>query len=137
MRPIVYLDLEDIVELDAAIRGATARAPMSWAALESAVGTPRQTVGGHDAYPTLFDKAYALGRGIAYGHPFDDGNKRLAWAAIMLFLSLNGLDVAVQRGETAPFVSALACGELDRSAFVEWLRPRSRPLYSAIAASVT
>ncbi|MGD1804909.1 type II toxin-antitoxin system death-on-curing family toxin [Dapis sp. BLCC M126] len=45
-------------------------------ALESAVAQPEATFAGEDLYPTVIDKAAALGFLIIMNHPFIDGNKR-------------------------------------------------------------
>lgn len=52
-----YLDIEDILELDASLSG-SARASGSWPALEGAIGVQGQSAGGEDAYPTLVHKAF-------------------------------------------------------------------------------
>lgn len=44
-------------------------------AIASAVAQPRMSVAGGDAYPTLTDKAAALGYALAGNHGFIDGNK--------------------------------------------------------------
>ena len=50
--------------------------------LESALAQPRATFGGTDLHPTLVSKAAALGISLAMNHPFVDGNKRIAHAAM-------------------------------------------------------
>jgi death-on-curing protein len=54
--------------------------------LESAIAQPRMTFGGEDLYPSLLEKAAALGFSIIMNHPFVDGNKRTGHAAIETFL---------------------------------------------------
>ncbi|MFZ1396315.1 MAG: Fic family protein, partial [Candidatus Promineifilaceae bacterium] len=44
--------------------------------LESALAQPRMTFDGQELYPTLAEKAAALGFSIIQNHPFVDGNKR-------------------------------------------------------------
>ena len=44
---------------------------------------------GHDAYPTVLDRAAALLHSIAMNHALVDGNKRLALAALLALLGLN------------------------------------------------
>jgi death on curing protein len=39
------------------------------------------TFGGEDLYPTLHDKAVAMGLALASDHPFIDANKRTAYVA--------------------------------------------------------
>jgi death-on-curing protein len=63
------------------------------ALLESAVGQPRQSFDGADLYPSVFEKAAVLSRGIICSHVFLDGNKRTGLAAAALFLQYNGYDL--------------------------------------------
>lgn len=62
-------------------------------AIASAVAHPRVSVGGQDAYPTLTEKAAALGYSLVRSHGFVDGNKRIAHAAMEVFLVLNGVEI--------------------------------------------
>ncbi len=58
--------------------------------LESALEKPVVTVGGRDAYETLFMKVAAIGHEIAHGHVFQDANKRTAIETIRVTLAWNG-----------------------------------------------
>ena len=58
--------------------------------LESVVEKPVVSVGGDDAYSTLFLKVSAIGHGIAHGHVFNDGNKRTAIQVMTACLAWNG-----------------------------------------------
>lgn len=58
--------------------------------LDAAVGRPQATVFGDDAYPSIWDKAAAVLHSLAANRQFVDGNKRVAWNAMELFLDLNG-----------------------------------------------
>ena len=51
-------------------------------ALESAVAQPRMTFNGEELYPTIVEKASALGFSLIQNHPFVDGNKRAGHAAM-------------------------------------------------------
>jgi prophage maintenance system killer protein len=66
-------------------------------ALESALAQPKVTFGSEDLYPSVVEKASALAFGLAMNHPFIDGNKRIAHAAMAVFVDLNGhaLDATV------------------------------------------
>lgn len=44
--------------------------------LDSAIARPFQSFGGEDLYPSVFEKAAAIGESIIMNHPFIDGNKR-------------------------------------------------------------
>lgn len=61
--------------------------------LESAIAQPRMTFGGEELYPTIVEKASALGFSLIKNHPFIDGNKRIGHAAMEVFLVLNGFAV--------------------------------------------
>jgi death on curing protein len=80
------------------------------------------TFGGEDLYPTIIDKASALGFSIVMNHPFLDGNKRTGHAAMETFLILNGLEINTSVDEQERVILALASGELERAAFTNWLQ---------------
>lgn len=90
--------------------------------LESAITQPRMTFNGAELYPSLIEKAAAIGFSIIMNHPFIDGNKRTGHAAAETFLILNGLEISAFVDEQERFVLAIASGELGREAFVEWLQ---------------
>jgi death-on-curing protein len=52
------------------------------------------TFGGEELYPTIVEKASALGYSIIKNHPFIDGNKRAGHAAMEVFLVLNGFEIS-------------------------------------------
>jgi death-on-curing protein len=83
-----YLTLAEIVNIHQWITDATGGASgiRDLAALESAIAQPKATFDMNDLYPTLVEKAAALCFSIVQGHPFLDGNKRAAHAAIAVFL---------------------------------------------------
>ncbi|MBE9199630.1 MULTISPECIES: type II toxin-antitoxin system death-on-curing family toxin [unclassified Nodularia (in: cyanobacteria)] len=90
--------------------------------LESALAQPGMTFGGEDLYPTVIDKAIALGFSIIMNHPFIDGNKRTGHAAMEIFLILNGMEISASVDEQEQVILAVASGDLRRKAFGEWLR---------------
>jgi len=63
-------------------------------AIASALSQPKVSVGGQDAYPTLIEKAAALGYSLIRNHGFLDGNKRIAHAAMEVFLVMNGMEIS-------------------------------------------
>jgi death-on-curing protein len=90
--------------------------------LDSAVAQPRTSFGGKNLYPTLADKAAALAFSLVMNHPFADGNKRTGYGAMMTFLSRNGYTIAAPMDERESVFLRLAAGELDREAFLGWVR---------------
>jgi len=92
------------------------------AALESALAQPRMTFAGEDLYPTVVEKAGALGYALIQNHPFVDGNKRTGHAAMEVFLVLNGYEMRAGVDEQEQIILQVAAGERNREAFTEWLR---------------
>lgn len=76
--------------------------------LESAIAQPRMTFGGEDLYPSLLEKAAALGFSIIMNHPFVDGNKRTGHAATETFLVLNGMEINASVDKQERLVLAIA-----------------------------
>jgi death-on-curing protein len=62
--------------------------------LDSALHAPQAGFGDEDFYPDIEQKAAVLAVRIARNHPLPDGNKRLAWQSLTIFLGLNGYDLA-------------------------------------------
>ncbi|MEA3349311.1 MAG: type II toxin-antitoxin system death-on-curing family toxin [Chloroflexota bacterium] len=91
-------------------------------ALESAIAQPRMTFGGEELYPTIIEKAVALGYSIVKNHPFVDGNKRAGHAAVEVFLVLNGHEIKASTDEQEQVVLRIASGKLSREEFEGWLR---------------
>ena len=92
-------------------------------ALESAVAQPHMTFGGEELYPTVVEKASALGFSLVMNmnHPFVDGNKRIGHAAMETFLVLNGFEINASVDEQERVILQLAASELDRDEFTKWL----------------
>lgn len=91
-------------------------------ALESAVAQPQMTFAGHDLYPTVVEKAAALGFSLIQNHPFIDGNKRTGHAAMEMYLLLNGSEIDASISEQVDVILSIASGEMDREAFATWLK---------------
>jgi death-on-curing protein len=91
-------------------------------ALESAIAQPRMTFNGKELYPTIVEKASALGFSLIQNHPFVDGNKRAGHAAMETFLMLNGFEISASMDEQADVVLGVAAGKIDRNVFTDWLR---------------
>lgn len=91
--------------------------------LESAMARPRNKHAYGEEDP--FALAAAYGFGVARNHPFADGNKRTAWVMTRLFLKLNGVTIAFDKGDAIRTMLALAAGELEEAAFADWLRAQA------------
>jgi death-on-curing protein len=71
--------------------------------LDSAINRPRQSAFGEDAYKTIFEKSAALFQSLAQNHPFYNANKRTAYAALKIFLLLNGYSIEAEQQEKEDF----------------------------------
>lgn len=90
--------------------------------LLSALGRPVNRLAYGEPEPDLLDLAAAYAFGLAANHPFNDGNKRTAWACCVLFLLRNDAGLAVQPGDVVRQMVLLASRGLDEAGFAAWLR---------------
>lgn len=89
--------------------------------LESALARPRQIL----AYTPEVDLAAlaaAYGYGLARGHAYNDGNKRVAFVVMAVFLGLNGRDFTASEADVVTTIVALASGKLDEETLADWIR---------------
>ena len=89
--------------------------------LESALAAPFQTFGGQDLYPALIQKAACLGFSLVSNHPFVDGNKRIGIHTMLVFLTLNGVEIECSEQELIDVGLALADGKMNSEALAMWL----------------
>ena len=120
---MIFLTIEEVKELHVEILACTGGLPgiRDTNALDSAVAQPRMSFGGEALYPTLAEKAVALGFSLIKNHAFVDGNKRIGHAAMETFLVMNGSTIVASVDEQEAIVLDLAAGKIDRGAFTEWL----------------
>ncbi len=91
-------------------------------ALDSALARPFQTFGGSDLYPTLFEKAAAIGESIIMNHPFVDGNKRTGYLLLEAILRNEGYKINSSDNDLYTFVINISTGALSFEGIVEWLK---------------
>lgn len=89
--------------------------------LESAVARPQSSVFGQDAYPTLIEKAAAMLHSLILNHPFYDGNKRTAFAAVGLFLNFNGISITGEHREVEDFIVCTTQRHFSVQTIADWL----------------
>ena len=80
-----------------------------------------------DLYATVVDKASALAFGLSMNHPFIDGNKRIAHAAMAVFLDLNGSAIEATVEEQERLMLDLAAGQVPRVDLTAWLNRHISP----------
>jgi death on curing protein len=123
-----YLTIEEVLRLHDRVieRTGGSAGVRDRGALESAVAQPQMTFSGDDLYPTLPEKAATLCFSLAMNHPFVDGNKRTAHAAMEVFLILNGFEIRSSVDDQEAMMLSLATGILKREGLTEWLKQQIR-----------
>jgi death on curing protein len=75
--------------------------------------------------PSILAAAY--GFGLATSHPYRDGNKRIAFLTMVVFLGLNGWDLEATDAEVVATMLALADGRLSEVELASWLQAHLLP----------
>lgn len=89
-------------------------------ALESALARPVNRF--HYGETDLAALAAAYAFGLARNHAFVDGNKRIAFLAMMIFLRLNRVAFAPDPARATAIIMSLAAGETSEDALTRWVR---------------
>lgn len=90
-------------------------------ALEAALARARQKWS-YDPESDLATLAAAYAFGLTTAHPFNDGNKRIGFLAMVIFLGLNGKDLDASETEVVQVMVALAAGSLGEVQLAKWIR---------------
>jgi death on curing protein len=121
----IYLTLEEALRIHELLIDAFggARGVRDAGLVESALLRPQTGY-----YADLIEEAAALWESLAMNHGFIDGNKRVAYACVELFLQMNGLDIAADNDELERFIySNLEAGTFRKDVIDLWLRGRTVP----------
>ncbi|MDA9499057.1 death-on-curing protein [Bradyrhizobium sp. CCBAU 11357] len=70
----------------------------------------------------LDELAAAHAFGLAKNHAFVDGNKRIAFMAMMIFLHKNGVAFSPDPAEATTIILSLAAGEVSEQSLARWIR---------------
>ena len=107
---MMFLDLDDAVAIiDELGIGPTRDVGL----LDSAMHRPQSTAFGELAYPTIHLQAAVLLESLARNHPLMDGNKRLAWTAVVVFYGMNGVRLRAPHDDAYELVIAVSTSERD------------------------
>ena len=90
-------------------------------ALEAALDRARQKWN-YDPESDLAMLAAAYAFGLTTAHPFNDGNKRIGFLAMAIFLGLNGKDLDASETEVVQVMVALAAASLGEAQLAKWIR---------------
>jgi death-on-curing protein len=82
-------------------------------------------------YADLVEEAAAVWESLAINHGFIDGNKRVAFAALLTFLGLNGLRLTAEPDDVIAFIyHHLEAGTFRKDVLDAWLRANTAPAAS-------
>jgi death-on-curing protein len=100
-------------------------------ALESALLRPQTGY-----YDTVIHEAAALFESLVQNHPFVDGNKRVAFAVVDVFLRINGYSIIADSRAIYEFMMRLfEARKFDLEHLVPWLQENVRPIARSISAT--
>ena len=94
--------------------------------LESALARPLN-LHAYEDVSDVFALAACYGVALAKNHPFNDGNKRIAFIAALTFALLNGWLIVADQAEAAAVMLGIAAGDLGQPEFAAWLRNHATP----------
>jgi death-on-curing protein len=95
--------------------------------LSSAVAAPQASFGGQSPYADLTEVAAAYLFYLCRNHAFNDGNKRAAMAAAIVFLRLNNVEPAADSDAWEALVLDVASSTLDREQTTDRVRRLLKP----------
>ena len=94
-------------------------------ALDAALDRPRNKLAYGETRLAHLAAAYAFG--LTRGHAFIDGNKRIGFAAMLVFLGLNGRALRAPEPEATALMFALAAGEVGEEQAADWISRHCEP----------
>ena len=118
-----YIDLAEYFWLAEQVTGIDTTTLLKASRVEladSALHAPAAGFGDDDFHPDLYDKAAVLTCRLAWNHPLPDGNKRAAWAALSMFVDLNGGHWTPDPPDTDEAVNAMIAINIPRNE-AEWV----------------
>ena len=95
--------------------------------LDASLAVARQGFDGQYAHEFPFGMAAAYGFHLAMNHPFRDGNKRAAFAAMVAFLHMNGWSFEIRDEDAAQIMIDLIEQRHDKPWLAGILEGASRP----------
>src|SRR3990170_8768866 len=94
-------------------------------ALEAALARPRHRWS-YEPQAGMPDLAAAYAYGLIKGHPYVDGNKRVALIVLVAFLDLNGVELTATDDEAVLTMVAVAAGRVTEQQLADWIGAHSR-----------
>jgi len=94
--------------------------------LQSALARPQQRWT-YEPDADMPDLAAAYGFGLVKNHPFQDGNKRVGFLTMVVFLGLNGFAFKASQESVVTTIVGLAAGQVTEHELAAWIRLNSKP----------
>jgi death-on-curing protein len=118
----IWLDVDEVVDMHAEqlARFGGPEGVRDRGLLESAIVRPVNQW--HYGQTDLAALAAAYAFGLARNHAFVDGNKRIAFHAMMVFLRGNGIAFAPDPAHATTIILSLAAGEVSEESLTRWIR---------------
>ena len=119
-----YLNAAEVFAIHKQIVESTGKNPIvrEHGLLFSICEKPKASFGGTELYPSLFLKAAVLLEALTNYHIFFDGNKRTAWTATSVFLSLNGYHIKPSETIAFRLMLGVAKKKHDLASIQAWLK---------------
>ena len=95
--------------------------------LDSALARPKNLYA-YEGIEDIWRLGVSYAVGILRNHPFSDGNKRVAFVALNIFLNLNGLRLKVDPLEAGDTFVAAAAGEISEKDLGAWVFKHITPI---------
>lgn len=90
--------------------------------VSSAIAVPQATFEGKHLHADLYEMAAAYAFHLCQNHPFVDGNKRVALAAALVFLDLNGVTITDPDDRLYPLMMSVASSRTEKPEIASVLR---------------
>jgi len=122
MREPIWLDVDEIIDMHAEqlARFGGPEGVRDRGLLESAMSRPVNQW--HYGQTDMAALAAAYAFGLARNHAFVDGNKRIAFHAMMVFLRGNAIEFAPEPAHATAIILSLAAGEVSEESLTRWIR---------------
>jgi len=120
MSEILYLDMNDVLALHARQieKFGGADGIRDAGLLDAAINRPQSGY-----YVDVFEEAAALWESLTMNHCFVDGNKRVGFASVYVFLRLNGVRIVASEADTLSFIlRSIESGAFTKDTLDAWLR---------------
>lgn len=118
-----FLDMEDVLELHRVqlARFGGAVGIRDAGLIEAALARPQSGY-----YGDSIEEAAALWESLTMNHGFVDGNKRVGFAAVYVFLRVNGITIKTDADVTLRFIlDALESGAFQKEVLQTWMREKT------------